>query len=132
VLHMAQKIVSRQKHNMLSLLHAACLKLLVFFKLLQKRYPYPKINVFVPEDLLTWTTSEPYIESSVTGTLKYSDAPALLLVLRKRNIKTWVVSNGTKSILYFVKKNWHCFKSRNGRNQINRHTFTSIIILVIS
>ena len=31
VLHMAQKIVSRQKHNMLSLLHAACLKLLVFF-----------------------------------------------------------------------------------------------------
>ena len=27
---MAQKIVSRQKHNMLSLLHAACLKLLVF------------------------------------------------------------------------------------------------------
>jgi len=33
VLHMAQKIVSRQKHNMLSLLHAACLKLLVFFPL---------------------------------------------------------------------------------------------------
>ena len=31
VLHMAQKIVSRQKHNMLSLLHVACLKLLVFF-----------------------------------------------------------------------------------------------------
>ena len=31
VLHMAQKIVSRQKHNMLSLLYAACLKLLVFF-----------------------------------------------------------------------------------------------------
>ena len=30
VLHMAQKIVSRQKHNMLPLLHAACLKLLVF------------------------------------------------------------------------------------------------------
>jgi hypothetical protein len=30
VLHMAQKIVSRQKHNMLSLLHVACLKLLVF------------------------------------------------------------------------------------------------------
>ena len=30
VLHMAQKFVSRQKHNMLSLLHAACLKLLVF------------------------------------------------------------------------------------------------------
>ena len=28
--HMAQKIVSRKKHNMLSLLHAACLKLLVF------------------------------------------------------------------------------------------------------
>ena len=28
---MAQKILSRQKHNMLSLLHAACLKLLVFF-----------------------------------------------------------------------------------------------------
>jgi hypothetical protein len=33
VLLMAQKIVSRQKHNMLSLLHAACLKLLVFFSL---------------------------------------------------------------------------------------------------
>ena len=31
VLHMAQKIVSLQKHNMLSLLHAACLKLLVFY-----------------------------------------------------------------------------------------------------
>ena len=31
VMHMAQKIVSRQKHNMLSLLHAACLKLLVLF-----------------------------------------------------------------------------------------------------
>ena len=31
VLHMAQKIVSRQKHNMLSLLHAACLKLLVLY-----------------------------------------------------------------------------------------------------
>ena len=31
VLHMAQKIISHQKHNMLSLLHAACLKLLVFF-----------------------------------------------------------------------------------------------------
>jgi len=33
VLYMAQKIVSRQKHNMLSLLHVACLKLLVFFYL---------------------------------------------------------------------------------------------------
>ena len=32
VLHMAQKIVSRQKHNMLSLLHAECFKLLVFLK----------------------------------------------------------------------------------------------------
>ena len=32
MLHTAQKIVSRQKHNMLSLFHAACLKLLVFFK----------------------------------------------------------------------------------------------------
>ena len=34
VLHMAQKIVSRQKHNMLTLLHAACLKLLVMSSLL--------------------------------------------------------------------------------------------------
>ena len=34
VLHMAQKIISRQKHNMLSLLHAACLKLLVFFSVI--------------------------------------------------------------------------------------------------
>jgi len=31
VLHMAQEIVSRHKHNMLSLLYATCLKLLVFF-----------------------------------------------------------------------------------------------------
>ena len=31
---MAQKIVSRQKHNMLSLLHAACLKMLFFYFLL--------------------------------------------------------------------------------------------------
>ena len=30
--HMAQKIISRQRHNMLHLLHAACLKLLVFFR----------------------------------------------------------------------------------------------------
>ena len=42
-LHMAQKIVSHQKHNMLSLLHAACLKLLVFFILLVKsELPYRK------------------------------------------------------------------------------------------
>ena len=34
---MAQKIVSRQKHNMLSLLHAACLKLLFFFSMLLVR-----------------------------------------------------------------------------------------------
>ena len=31
---MAQEIVSRHKHNMLSLLYATCLKLLVFFILL--------------------------------------------------------------------------------------------------
>ena len=34
VLHMAQEIVSRHKHNMLSLLYATCLKLLVFFHLI--------------------------------------------------------------------------------------------------
>ena len=32
---MAQEIVSRHKHNMLSLLYATCLKLLVFFYIVQ-------------------------------------------------------------------------------------------------
>jgi len=39
VLHMAQEIVSRHKHNMLSLLYATCLKLLVFFLLSTREVP---------------------------------------------------------------------------------------------
>ena len=34
---MAQEIVSRHKHNMLSLLYATCLKLLVFFYLIEQQ-----------------------------------------------------------------------------------------------
>ena len=37
VLHMAQEIVLRYKHNMLSLLYATCLKLLVFFSARSKK-----------------------------------------------------------------------------------------------
>ena len=46
----AQKIVSRQKHNMLSLLHAACLKLLVFFSLCLLNSSEHWINKFLKSD----------------------------------------------------------------------------------
>ena len=49
VLHTAQEIVSRHKHNMLSLLYATCLKLLVFFYFFS---PYPSIRTEVPRSLL--------------------------------------------------------------------------------
>ena len=47
VLHMAQEIVSRHKHNMLSLLYATCLKLLVFFSL-QNAVCFIMLSCLVP------------------------------------------------------------------------------------
>jgi hypothetical protein len=51
----------------------------VFLNILQKPYPYLKINIFAWRSFTI--ISEPYIEFSVTGTLKFRAAPALLLVL---------------------------------------------------
>ena len=72
VLHMAQKIISRQKHNMLSLLHEACLKLLVFFYVVlfthySKRLAQILLNPLCVFSLTLWIQTHIHTITHITG-----------------------------------------------------------------
>jgi hypothetical protein len=72
VLHMAQKIISRQKHNMLSLLHEACLKLLVFFYVVlfthySKRLAQILLNPLCVFSLTLWIQTHIRTITHITG-----------------------------------------------------------------
>ena len=89
VLHMAQEIVSRHKHNMLSLLYATCLKLLVSFFFLE--------NTFT-----NWASVKNSLEAFGTmpsSYLEYSKTKILLILLENLWVATQVTTVSYISLL---------------------------------
>ena len=110
VLHMAQEIGSRHKHNMLSLLYATCLKLLVFFFNIKcrlflsdsnnKTSNLSKIFEKYSDIKITWKSMQWEPSSSVTD--KRTDRRETKLVVGFRNF-----ANASKNVLLVLK---HCLQ----------------------